>query len=565
MSNFHGNLSTLLFYIERACSPTLEEPNLAFNLEVVDWINQKRANTPREAAMIIVRKVNDRGSSVPMLALSLLDVCVKNCGYPFHLQVSTKEFLNKLVRQFPERPPYRLSRVQTRILQIIAEWNQTLCLTSRYKEDLMNIHDMYRLLQFKGYMFPDIQHDSTSVLTTPDNFRSIEELEEEDRETQSAKLQELVRRGTPADLVEANKLMKILAGYDTGMKNNYRAKVAEDIEKIKKKTILLQEMLKTNGTNTIHQNEIFEDLIISVKNAQPKIQKILDREKNDSEAVSKLLELNDVINSIISQCENNNKKDVLDNKEELKITSKELTAKNDISLIDFEDKSDFQTDLNSKKDEKYDLDDLLGISFHKLPTDIHKTDKKTQDSKPLSLIDESLHNFQNDNDSSILKPLTSESSNKSFPNIQRNSHPNYTKSIPIFDEIPKLQIDEQKNVLNIQALDSPDLVIHFFISYKNTKSNSPITIKIEFSNKSFTDIISSLNFQMAVPKTILLKMEQQDGSMINPSQRNGITQLATVFGVKNISNDLKLKWKVSYNLGNHQMERSGNINYIPSV
>lgn len=36
--------------------------------------------------------------------LQLLDNCVKNCGYPFHLQIATKEFLNELVRKFPERP-----------------------------------------------------------------------------------------------------------------------------------------------------------------------------------------------------------------------------------------------------------------------------------------------------------------------------------------------------------------------------------------------------------------------------------------------------------------------------
>ena len=35
----------------------------------------------------------------------LLDHCVKNCGYPFHLQISTKEFLNELVRRFPSQPP----------------------------------------------------------------------------------------------------------------------------------------------------------------------------------------------------------------------------------------------------------------------------------------------------------------------------------------------------------------------------------------------------------------------------------------------------------------------------
>jgi ADP-ribosylation factor-binding protein GGA len=34
----------------------------------------------------------------------LLDIMVKNCGYPMHLIISSKEFLNELVRKFPERP-----------------------------------------------------------------------------------------------------------------------------------------------------------------------------------------------------------------------------------------------------------------------------------------------------------------------------------------------------------------------------------------------------------------------------------------------------------------------------
>ncbi|QSL66819.1 hypothetical protein MERGE_001206 [Pneumocystis wakefieldiae] len=538
--NFTRNTSELLFYIERSCSPTLEEPNLAFNLDVVDFVNQKKGNTAREAAMIIVRKVNNRGSLVPMLALSLLDVCVKNCGYPFHLQVATKEFLNKLVRQFPERPPYRLTRMQTRILQIIAEWNQTLCLTSRYKEDLMNIRDMYRLLQFKGYMFPDIQYDSASVLNTPDNFRSAEELEKEDRETKSAKLQELVRRGTPADLVEANKLMKILAGYDTGMRNNYRAKVAEDIEKIRRKTFLLQEMLKKNNKDTIYRSDICEDFISSIKNAQPKIQKILEQEKNDTEAITKLLELNDMINVTILQYDKAEEKGFNKNGDSSP-TLNNSVEKKDISLIDFDNQSIPYTNTASVKAKRSELDDLLGLSFDESSSEhFDETNEKTHvNLKSLSLIDDSFDSVIN---SKAFEP------NISFDNIQNETFHNHTASDFMFNQLPEKGTNEQKNI-NISILDTPDLVIHFLISRKSVSSN----------------IISSLNFQVSVPKTILLKMEQPIGSIINPTQRNGITQLATIFGIKDELDNLKLKWKVSYYLGNYPMEKSGMINQIPFI
>lgn len=82
----------------------------------------------------------------------LLDHLVKNCGYPFHLQVATKEFLNELVKRFPERPPVFPSPIQTKILELIQEWKATICVTSKHKEDLVHIRDMHRLLGYKGEM-----------------------------------------------------------------------------------------------------------------------------------------------------------------------------------------------------------------------------------------------------------------------------------------------------------------------------------------------------------------------------------------------------------------------------
>lgn len=161
--------NTLQRFIFNACDPISNyEPNLALNLEIVDLINQKKGSAPREAASTIVQLINHRNPNVSLLALSLLDICVKNCGYPFHLQISTKEFLNELVRRFPERPPLRASRVQNKILEAIEEWRSTICQTSRYKEDLGFIRDMHRLLLYKGYMFPEVRMDDAAVLNPSD-------------------------------------------------------------------------------------------------------------------------------------------------------------------------------------------------------------------------------------------------------------------------------------------------------------------------------------------------------------------------------------------------------------
>ena len=168
-TSFSGPAPTpLQRYIASACSPENFEPNLSLNLEICDLINSKKGNAPREAAVAIVNYINHRNPNVALLALSLLDVCVKNCGYPFQLQVGTKEFLNELVRRFPERPPVRATRVQMKILEAIEEWKSTICQTSRYKEDLGFIRDMHRLLSYKGYVFPQVRREDAAVLNPSD-------------------------------------------------------------------------------------------------------------------------------------------------------------------------------------------------------------------------------------------------------------------------------------------------------------------------------------------------------------------------------------------------------------
>ena len=84
-------------------------------------------------------------------------------------------------------------------------------------------------------------------------------MEEEERAAQSAKLQELIRRGGPEDLQEANRLMKVMAGYDTRHKTDYRAKAAEEVSKIQQKARLLEERLQNfKPGDQVAEGDVFE-------------------------------------------------------------------------------------------------------------------------------------------------------------------------------------------------------------------------------------------------------------------------------------------------------------------
>ncbi|TKY85118.1 hypothetical protein EX895_006198 [Sporisorium graminicola] len=303
--------SPVSVYVERCCHPALSQPNLALNLELADYVNQKKANTPREAAFETVRKVNSRNPHVGMLGLALLDILVKNCGYPLHLQIATKEFLNEMVKRFPERPPMFPSPVQSKILELIHEWKLTLCVTSKHREDLVHVRDMHRLLTYKGYRFPNVDSRAASVMNSDNNLKSPEELEEEDRAAQGAKLQELIRRGTPKDLAQAQELMKIMSGAEPENKPDYTKQTRRELDKVQSRAILLNDMLNNakEGEKFV-QGDAYDQIAGHLRSVQPRIQKwIGDVEESSSgdaaagtaDNMDRLLLVNDLINQVVER------------------------------------------------------------------------------------------------------------------------------------------------------------------------------------------------------------------------------------------------------------------------
>lgn len=66
----------------QACDPSLPEPAYDRNLALADYINDKKANTPREAAMAVVGEVNSRNQHVGVLALHVSRPCCPCCDRP---------------------------------------------------------------------------------------------------------------------------------------------------------------------------------------------------------------------------------------------------------------------------------------------------------------------------------------------------------------------------------------------------------------------------------------------------------------------------------------------------
>lgn len=605
--------STLQRYIKQACSLENFEPNLALNLEIADLINSKKGNAPREAAMTIVNYINQRNPNVSLLALDLLDICVKNCGYPFQLQISMKEFLNELVRRFPERPPIRPTRVQLKILEAIEEWRGTICQTSRYKDDLGYIRDMHRLLSYKGYVFPEIKREDAAVLNPSDALKSAEEMEEEERAAQSAKLQELIRRGGPEDLQEANRLMKIMAGYDTRMKTDYRAKAAEEVGKVQQKAKLLEERLETfKPGDTMTEGDVFDELAAALQSAHPKIQKMCEEESDDHEAVAKLFEINDSINRTVERYKLMKKGDVDGASKIAKGTlgtSTGVNSHNELSLIDLDGDDENNTSVPVSQFNGLE-NDLLGLSMGNDSglnggtsmgfESILNVPNPTSGTKNVSYISNPVcspmpPSKQQDNLLSVFGPPQVPSSSRVVQSSllpQPNSLPQKTSrsvppaiSHPTVSSIFDFSNDELSTIPSTPAVvasgdddewafesalpeglpSSNTLKISqtaLTISLHATRlpySHNEITISLSFSNTT-NEIITELTFMAAVTKGFHLKLQPQSGRILQPHEQNGVTQVISLMGADHGKGDaVRLRWKASYRVGVKPVSEQGEV------
>ena len=185
--------------------------------------------------------------------------------------------------------------------------------------------------------------------------------------------------------------MKVMAGYDTRHKTDYRAKAAEEVSKVQQKAKLLEERLQNfKEGDTIAEGDVFEvyleipkqrvqrlmktqDLANALQSAQPKIQKMCEEESDDAEAVNKLLEINDSIHRTIERYKLIKQGDIDAASKIPKGTLGTSTgvsknADNELSLIDFggEEPSSAPSIStnggNTSKTESLE-DDLLGLSM----------------------------------------------------------------------------------------------------------------------------------------------------------------------------------------------------------
>ncbi|CAM9928526.1 unnamed protein product [Lampetra planeri] len=149
--------------IEKATDGSLPSEDWNLNIEICDIINETDEG-PKDAVKALKKRIGgNKNFKEVMLALTVLETCVKNCGHRFHVLIASQDFVDGvLVRiiQPKNNPP---TIVQEKVLSLVQTWADAF----RSAPDLTGVVHVYEDLKRKGVEFPMTDLDALSPIHTP--------------------------------------------------------------------------------------------------------------------------------------------------------------------------------------------------------------------------------------------------------------------------------------------------------------------------------------------------------------------------------------------------------------
>ncbi|GAY48274.1 TOM1-like protein 9 [Citrus sinensis] len=166
--------------VDRATSDMLIGPDWAMNIEICDMLNHDPGQA-KDVVKGIKKRIGSRNSKVQLLALTLLETIIKNCGDIVHMHVAEKNVLHEMVKIARKKPD---THVKEKILILIDTWQEAFGgPRARYPQ----YYAAYQELLRAGAVFPQRSERSAPVFTPPQthpltsypqNFRNPEHQQE---------------------------------------------------------------------------------------------------------------------------------------------------------------------------------------------------------------------------------------------------------------------------------------------------------------------------------------------------------------------------------------------------
>ncbi|XP_022071304.1 target of Myb protein 1-like isoform X2 [Acanthochromis polyacanthus] len=278
--------------IERATIGSLQLEDWGLNMEICDIINETDEG-PRDAVKAIKKRiVGNKNFREIMLALTVLETCVKNCGHRFQVLVASQEFVEGvLVRAI--LPKYNPPTVlHDRVLSLIQSWADAF----RSSPSLAGVVSVYDDLRRRGLEFPMTDLDALSPIHTPN--RSIPENETPEATTVTAPASQSQPAAPSSTPSQSSSTPVQPSEGPASLSAEQEQKLRSELALVKGNLMVMSEMLNElkPGQSQPDDTELLQQLFSVCKKMQSRVVELIPQ-LIDEGFIEELLVVNDDLNN----------------------------------------------------------------------------------------------------------------------------------------------------------------------------------------------------------------------------------------------------------------------------
>ncbi|XP_060803482.1 ADP-ribosylation factor-binding protein GGA3 isoform X2 [Amyelois transitella] len=355
-------LTSLEALILKATHETLPCPDPAA-LEAFCTIMRDSAEGPQLAAQALATRIHSHNPREAMLALTMLDRCMRRSDAGFHAEVGKFRFLNEMIKLVS--PKYFADRtapeVRTRVLQLLYAWSIEYPKETKFKV-------AYEMLKNQGVVKetpPPMPPEDT--VSAPKSRAKNAIFEDEEK---SKLLQKLLQSKKPEDLQHANRLIKTMVREEE-RRSEANSRRAQEVSAALDSAGLLMEMLRHAASASADEEQLIHELHARCARLRPVLQRLAAADA-DADNLSDILHANDVLDEVFEKYNT-----FVGHKEDKTKPQTTVIAERQESLLDFAGANP----AHAARDQKNVIDEL-GDIFATEPT----TNTITEPLKPVSLM-----------------------------------------------------------------------------------------------------------------------------------------------------------------------------------
>uniref|UniRef100_A0A674GQQ1 Target of myb1 like 2 membrane trafficking protein n=1 Tax=Taeniopygia guttata TaxID=59729 RepID=A0A674GQQ1_TAEGU len=270
-------------------------------MEICDIINETEEG-PKDAIRALKKRLNgNKNYREVMLALTVLETCVKNCGHRFHVLVANRDFIDGVLVKIisPKNNPPTI--VQDKVLALIQAWADAF----RSSPDLTGVVHIYEELKRKGIEFPMADLDALSPIHTPQ--RSVPEVDPAANMHNSQSQQRMSSSSYSSSSPTAYSAPQAPALNVTGpitANSEQIARLRSELDIVRGNTKVMSEMLTemVPGQEDSSDLELLQELNRTCRAMQQRIVELISRVSNE-EVTEELLHVNDDLNNVFLRYE----------------------------------------------------------------------------------------------------------------------------------------------------------------------------------------------------------------------------------------------------------------------